>query len=210
MLVLSRKLGETIMIGDDITIKIADIHGKQIRIGINTPRNLRINRGEIHQKTLEINHYYFNKKLPTDTSNMAPGEMLDIVFPMGITGIAETRFKLIFSSFKISGYLICWLESIDTDVDDGSGLVFKVPLIAITNTNLISQSTKSSAFHRRLVETSAEECSVFSMVHLTDEVVNLQSPILIGASLTGSDPTKAIQITPTADSQVDSKFKLIA
>ena len=50
MLVLTRKLGETIVIGDDIIIKVVDIHGKQIRLGIEAPTEISIFRGEIYDR----------------------------------------------------------------------------------------------------------------------------------------------------------------
>ncbi|KAA3659032.1 MAG: carbon storage regulator [Calditrichaeota bacterium] len=55
MLVLTRRLGETIVIGDDITIKIVDIHGKQIRIGIEAPKEISVYRGEIYDRIMHEN-----------------------------------------------------------------------------------------------------------------------------------------------------------
>ncbi len=55
MLVLTRRLGETIVIGDDITIKIVDIHGKQIRIGIEAPKEISVYRGEIYDRIMQEN-----------------------------------------------------------------------------------------------------------------------------------------------------------
>ena len=55
MLVLTRRLGETIVIGDDITIKIVDIHGKQIRIGIEAPTEVSVYRGEIYERIMQEN-----------------------------------------------------------------------------------------------------------------------------------------------------------
>ena len=52
MLVLTRRLGETIVIGDDIVIKIVDIHGKQIRVGIEAPSEVRVYRGEIYERIM--------------------------------------------------------------------------------------------------------------------------------------------------------------
>lgn len=50
MLVLSRKLGEVIFIGDSIKITVVDIERGKIRLGIEAPRDVRIDRQEIHDK----------------------------------------------------------------------------------------------------------------------------------------------------------------
>lgn len=49
MLILTRKLGESIAIGDDIKITILDIKGKQLRIGIDAPPSVSVHRSEIYQ-----------------------------------------------------------------------------------------------------------------------------------------------------------------
>ncbi|MFK7857125.1 MAG: carbon storage regulator CsrA [Granulosicoccus sp.] len=48
MLVVSRGFGESIVIGDDITVTILSIHGKHIRIGIDAPREVSVHRKEIY------------------------------------------------------------------------------------------------------------------------------------------------------------------
>lgn len=48
MLVLTRKIGESIQIGEDIEITISSIKGDQVKIGINAPKNIEINRKEIY------------------------------------------------------------------------------------------------------------------------------------------------------------------
>jgi carbon storage regulator len=50
MLVLTRKIGEQIVIGDDIKIKIVEVKGKQVRVGIEAPRSIEVNREEIYQQ----------------------------------------------------------------------------------------------------------------------------------------------------------------
>jgi len=49
MLVLSRQLDESIMIGDDIKITIVDIRGDKIRIGIEAPSNVAVHREEVYK-----------------------------------------------------------------------------------------------------------------------------------------------------------------
>ena len=48
MLLLSRKLGEKIMIGDNIEIVINEIKGKQVVVGVSAPRSVAVDREEIH------------------------------------------------------------------------------------------------------------------------------------------------------------------
>ncbi|MGG4037821.1 carbon storage regulator CsrA [Heyndrickxia ginsengihumi] len=48
MLILTRKKGESIQIGDDIEITIAAIQGEQVKIGINAPKHIEIHRKEIY------------------------------------------------------------------------------------------------------------------------------------------------------------------
>lgn len=47
MLVLTREIGETFNIGDEITVKVLGISGNQVRLGINAPRSVRIHRAEV-------------------------------------------------------------------------------------------------------------------------------------------------------------------
>ena len=55
MLVLSRKKGQAIMIGEDIEISVVDIQGDQVRIGINAPRNVAVHRKEVFLEIQEEN-----------------------------------------------------------------------------------------------------------------------------------------------------------
>lgn len=49
MLVLSRKVGESIVIGDEITVSILEIRGDLIRVGINAPRSVKVHRQEVFE-----------------------------------------------------------------------------------------------------------------------------------------------------------------
>jgi len=55
MLVLSRKKGESIWLGDEIEITISEIKGDQVRIAINAPKNTTILRGELIKEVSESN-----------------------------------------------------------------------------------------------------------------------------------------------------------
>jgi carbon storage regulator len=55
VLVLTRKSGEKIQIGDDITILIMDVKGKHVRIGIEAPSDVKVHREEIFIKIQEEN-----------------------------------------------------------------------------------------------------------------------------------------------------------
>ena len=49
MLILSRKINESIIIGDDVEILVSEIKGDQVKIGINAPKSVRVHRGEIYE-----------------------------------------------------------------------------------------------------------------------------------------------------------------
>jgi carbon storage regulator len=55
MLVLTRRAGESIVIGNDVVVTVLDVRGGQIRIGIDAPRNLAVHRLEIYQQVLAEN-----------------------------------------------------------------------------------------------------------------------------------------------------------
>jgi carbon storage regulator len=55
MLVLTRKLGESVTIGDNIKISVIDIKGRQVRLGIEAPPEMTIHREEIYAKIQEEN-----------------------------------------------------------------------------------------------------------------------------------------------------------
>lgn len=56
MLVLTRRIGEALIVGDDVNITILGVKGNQVRLGINAPNNVSVDREEIHiKKKLEAN-----------------------------------------------------------------------------------------------------------------------------------------------------------
>jgi len=54
MLVLTRKVGEEITVGDHIRITVVAINGDKVRIGINAPKEITVDRQEIHEKRTKV------------------------------------------------------------------------------------------------------------------------------------------------------------
>ena len=50
MLILTRRAGETVMVGSDITITVLGVKGNQVRIGINAPKDVAVHREEIYER----------------------------------------------------------------------------------------------------------------------------------------------------------------
>ncbi len=50
MLILTRRVGETVMIGNDVTVTILGVKGNQVRVGINAPKNVAVHREEIYER----------------------------------------------------------------------------------------------------------------------------------------------------------------
>ena len=54
MLVLSRRIGEEIVIADHVRLRILDVQGKRVRVGISAPESIAVHRDEIQRKRLEF------------------------------------------------------------------------------------------------------------------------------------------------------------
>jgi carbon storage regulator len=65
MLILTRRVGETLMIGDDVTVTVLGVKGNQVRIGINAPKEISVHREEIYERI---------KREQEGTGNTQPAE----------------------------------------------------------------------------------------------------------------------------------------
>jgi carbon storage regulator len=50
MLILTRRVGETVVIGDDVTVTVLGVKGNQVRLGVNAPREVAVHREEIFER----------------------------------------------------------------------------------------------------------------------------------------------------------------
>lgn len=69
MLILTRRVGETLMIGDEISVTILGVKGNQVRVGVNAPRDVSVHREEIYER---IQHEHDDSSVIDSSSTDEP------------------------------------------------------------------------------------------------------------------------------------------
>jgi carbon storage regulator len=69
MLILTRRVGETVMIGNNVTVTVLGVKGNQVRIGVNAPKDVAVHREEIYER--------IKREEDGDTHSGAPEQIVD-------------------------------------------------------------------------------------------------------------------------------------
>jgi carbon storage regulator len=76
MLILTRRVGESVVIGEDVTVTVLGVKGNQVRIGINAPKTVAVHREEIFERIK--NGQSSGDRSTSDEPNTVPRETLPV------------------------------------------------------------------------------------------------------------------------------------
>jgi carbon storage regulator len=71
MLILTRRVGETLMVGDEVTVTVLGVKGNQVRIGVNAPKDVAVHREEIYQRIQREKVAHLEAALQEQSGNKA-------------------------------------------------------------------------------------------------------------------------------------------
>jgi carbon storage regulator len=78
MLILTRRVGETVMIGNDVTVTILGVKGNQVRVGINAPKNVAVHREEIYERIKREQQGESQGESQGEPSDSEPAEFVSV------------------------------------------------------------------------------------------------------------------------------------
>ena len=77
MLILTRRVGESVMLGDEVTITVLSVKGNQVRVGVNAPRHVPVHREEIYERIKHERRLSTREgQQPEQVPSLAPQEVV--------------------------------------------------------------------------------------------------------------------------------------
>ena len=70
MLILTRRVGESLRIGDDVSVTVLGIKGSQVRIGVNAPKSISVHREEVYERINEESSKNSDESLENSNKNL--------------------------------------------------------------------------------------------------------------------------------------------
>lgn len=169
MLVLTRKTGQAIYLGDNVKIFVQEIRGGQVRIGIEAPNNIKVFREEIYLQILEESRLALEQTLRHELPENLDQTLAKFFTPLESSTIQVEGGLIGFSkweNYEVTPAMLpfLWLESIDKPE-------LKFLILSITNFK--------KQLYPKLNIPSQMYCLVTPQDHFLDSTINLKAPLII-------------------------------